>query len=124
MNKFIKVIALLTAFIAPAALAVPAYEGGGFAWDYPTAVENHSGFRLTIDGVAGGTNIGKDARQIAFADTILKAQPLGKTYVIKLIATASSPAINSAPATITIEYAARPRLISPTNVRTILEWAP
>lgn len=104
--------------------SVPAYEGGGLAWDYPAAVEHHSGFRLVIQGVPGNTQIGKDVRQIRLADTTLKDQPLGRAYTLSLIATAAAPAVNSAPATITIDYQARPRLIAPTNTRTILEWQP
>ena len=104
--------------------AVPAYEGGGLAWDYPANVSNHAGFRLTIDGVAGNTQIAKDARQIRLADTALKGQPVGKTYTIKLVATATAPAVNSAPSVLTINYQARPQLAPPTNTRTILEWQP
>ncbi|NJL72301.1 MAG: hypothetical protein HC888_12340 [Candidatus Competibacteraceae bacterium] len=109
---------------AQAQTAVPAYEGAALAWDYPTNVPHHSGFRLTIQGVAGNTQIGKDVRQIPLANTTLKDQPLGKTYTLNLIAVATSPGINSAPATITIAYQARPNLVPPTNVRTILEWQP
>jgi hypothetical protein len=103
---------------------VPGYEGGGFAWDYPVDEPYHAGFTLTIDGVVGSTQIGKAVRQILFADTALKGQPLGKTYTAKLIATATSPAKNSAPAIVTFEYLARPQLRTPTNTRTILEWRP
>jgi hypothetical protein len=106
------------------AQTVPAYEGAALAWDYPADVQHHSGFRLTVQGIPGNTQLAKEVRQIPLADTVLKGQPLGKTYTINLIATAASPGINSAPATLTIDYQPRPRLISPTNVRTILEWQP
>lgn len=105
--------------VAQAQTAATAYEGDGIAWDYPSGVANHAGFRLTIDGVAGNTQIAKDARQIRLADTTLKGQPLGKTYTIKLIATATAPAINSAPAALTIDYQARPKLSPPTNQRVV-----
>ena len=110
--------------LAQAQTAVPAYEGGALAWDYPANVPNHAGFLLTVDGVTGNTQIGKDVRQILLSNTTLKAQPFGKTYTLKLVAVAASPAVNSVPATIMIDYQARPRLAPPTNTRTILEWQP
>jgi hypothetical protein len=106
-----------------AAQTVPAYEGGGFAWDYPAAVPNHGGFALTVEGIAGSTAIAKDARQIKIVDTVLAGKPFG-AYTVRLIATAISPAKDSAPAVRAIDYKARPQLAPPTNTRTILEWQP
>jgi hypothetical protein len=103
--------------------SVPAYEGAAFAWDYPSNTPNHTGFRLTVDGITGNTQIGKDVRQIPLADTVLKGKPFG-AYTVKLIAVAISPAVNSAPAVLAIDYLARPTLPMPTKIRTILEWQP
>lgn len=105
--------------VAQAQAAATAYEGDGIAWDYPTGVVNHAGFRLTIDGVTGNTQIAKDARQLRLADTVLKGQPVGKTYTIRLVATATAPAVNSAPAVLAINYQARPQLAPPTKVRAV-----
>lgn len=121
MKKFM--LLLLFPMVVSAQAVAPAYEGGAFAWDYPANAANHAGFRLTIDGVTGNTPIGKDIRQIKFADTILAGKPFGP-YTVKLIATAVAPAANSPPATAKIEYQARPQLQPPTNTRTILEWVP
>jgi hypothetical protein len=116
----------LGALAAPAASAqtlVPAYEGCAIAWDYPAATAHHKGFALSLDGVTGRTEIGKDLRQIPCADTPLKGKPFG-TYTLKLVATANSPALESSAAVLRIDYQARPTLVAPTNIRTTLEWAP
>jgi hypothetical protein len=99
--------------------SVPAYEGCTLAWDYPADVEHHRGFALAIEGVAGNTQIAKDARSIACSAIGLTA--FGP-YTLRLRATATSPARNSAPVVIAIEYQPRPQLQPPTNIRVTLEW--
>jgi hypothetical protein len=101
--------------------SVPAYEDCALAWDYPEGVEHHRGFALAIEGVAGNTQIAADARSIACSAIGLTA--FGP-YTLRLRATASSPARNSEPAVIAIDYLARPVLPMPTKIRTILEWQP
>lgn len=117
------VLGLALAGIASAQTAVPAYEGGGLAWDYPSGAANHGGFRLTFDGVAGNTQIGKDVRSILFSATTLKGQPF-KQYTARLVATATAPGTNSAAAVLVFDYQARPQLVPPTGFKTILEWVP
>lgn len=122
-----KPIAALLLLVATAAASaqtlVPAYEGCAIAWDYPAAQTNHKGFALSLEGVSGATQIGKDLRTIPCADTLLKGKPFGP-YTLRLIATANSPAVSSPPAVLRIDYQARPTLVAPTNIRTTLEWAP
>ncbi|NCU21667.1 hypothetical protein EOM89_13370 [Candidatus Falkowbacteria bacterium] len=114
---------LIAAATAAAQTVVPAYEGCALAWDYPQNTANHRGFSLSLDGVTGSTQIGKDLRQIPCTDTPLKGKPFGP-YTLRLVATASSPATHSPPAVLRIDYQARPTLLAPTNIRTTLEWAP
>jgi len=125
MNKMIRSIALFAAltFASAAALAVPGYEGSSFAWDYATGVANHTGFKLTVNGVTGSTTFGKDVRQVKLSDTVLSGKPFA-TYTLRLVATAAPPAVDSLPATLVVEYQARPQLIAPTGLKIIFEWAP
>lgn len=113
----------LAAPVASAQTLVPAYEGCAIAWDYPAATANHKGFALSLDGVTGRVQIGKDLRQIPCADTPLKGKPFGP-YTVRLVATAASPALDSAAAVLRIDYQARPTLVAPTTIRTTLEWVP
>lgn len=125
MKNLVKTVALfaLLTLAAPLALAVPAYEGGSFAWTYPAAAPNLSGFKLTIDGVAGSTTVGKDIREIKFDATGLKGKPFA-TYTVKLTATAAPPAVDSVAVPIVVEYQARPQLVPPTGFKVIFEWTP
>lgn len=117
------VLALAVGGGAAAQTAVPAYEGGALAWDYPSGAANHAGFVLVFDGVAGNTQIAKDVRRIPLSETTLKGQPF-KQYTARLVATATAPATNSAPATLLIDYQARLALVPPTGMKMILEWVP
>lgn len=125
MKNLLRTVALFAAIVlaVPAALAVPAYEGGSFAWTYPTTAANLASFRITIDGVAGSTTVGKDLREIKFDATTLKGKPFA-TYTAKLVAVATPPAVDSAPVSMIIEYQARPQLVPPTGFKVIFEWTP
>lgn len=125
MKKLVRTVALfaLLALAAPLALAVPAYEGGSFAWTYPTAAPNLASFRITIDGVAGSTTVGKDLREIKFDLTGLKGKPFA-TYTGKIVAVAAPPALDSTAVPMVIEYQARPQLAPPTGFKVIFEWTP
>ena len=123
MKLMVSAVLALAVSVASAQTLVPAYEGCAIAWDYPAATAHHKGFALSLDGVAGLMQIGKDLRQIPCADTPLKGKPFG-TYTLKLVATANAPALDSPAAVLRIDYQARPTLVAPTHIRTTLEWAP
>jgi hypothetical protein len=100
---------------------IPAYEGSTIAWNYPSDTPNHRGFRLSIDTISGNTQFAKDVRSTTLDNTVINGLPFG-IYTMRLIATANSPALNSAPAVIKIDYQPRPVLPTPSNITIQLEW--